>query len=93
MPNPPNGKGRLIVNTWFTQILLINRSQLPFTLSKLSTKGQLYVAQMGILLIPSKSILLLDTILIMVTTSPSEKFGRRFGSVVSSRGAIALSSY
>ena len=81
------------VNTWVTQILLIiNRSQLPFTLSKLSTKGQLYMAQMGILLIPSNSILLSDTILIMATNSISEKFGRRFGFVVSSTGAIAVSS-
>ena len=48
MPNPLSGKEKLIVNTWFTQILLIiNRSQLPFTLIKLSAKGQLYVAQMG----------------------------------------------
>ena len=52
MPNPLFGKDRLIVNTWFTQILLIiNRNQLPFPPNKLSTKGQLYVAQMGILLI------------------------------------------
>ena len=80
MPNALSGKDRLIVNTWFTQILLIiNRSQLPFTLSRLSAKGQLYVAQMGILLIPSNSILLSDTILIMATNSPSEKFGWRFG--------------
>ena len=36
-------------NTRFTQILLIiNRSQLPFNLSKLSTKGQLYVAQIWV---------------------------------------------
>ena len=88
MPHP------LIVNTWFTQILLIiNTSQLPFTLSKSSTKGQLYVAQMGILLIPSNSILLSDTILIMATNSPSEKFARRFGFVVSSTGAIDVYSY
>ena len=73
--------------------MIINRSQLPFTLSKLSTKGQLYVAQMGILLIPSKSILLSDNILIMATYSPSEKFGRHFGFVVFSIGAIAVPSY
>ena len=43
MPNHLSGKDRVIVNTLLTQILLIiNRSQLPFTLSKLSTKGQLY---------------------------------------------------
>ena len=49
--HPLFGKDRLIVNTWFTQILLIvNRNQLPFPASKLFTKGQLYVAQMGILL-------------------------------------------
>ena len=51
-PNPVFGKDRLIVNTWFTQILLIiNRNQLLFPPNKLSTKGQLNVAQMGILLI------------------------------------------
>ena len=61
-PNPLSGKDRLVVNTSFTQILLIiniqilliiNRSQLPFTLSKLSTKGQPYAAQMCILLMTS----------------------------------------
>ena len=94
MPYPLNGKDRLIVNTWFTQILLIiNISQLPFTLSKLSTKCHLNVAQMFIFLIPSNSILLSDTTLIMATNSPSEKFGRRFGFVVSATGAIAVSSY
>ena len=52
MPNSLCGKDRLIVNTWFTPILLIiNKSQLPFTVSKLSTKGQLYVAQMGVVII------------------------------------------
>ena len=30
--------------------LIIDRNQLPFPASELSTKGQLYVAQMGILL-------------------------------------------
>ena len=75
MPNPLSGKDRLIVNSWCTQILLIsNRSQLPFTLSNLSTNCQLNVAQMGILLIPSNSIFLSDTILIMATNSSSEKF-------------------
>ena len=73
--------------------MIINRSQLPFILSKLSTKGQLYVSQMDILLIPSNSILLSDNILIMATYSPSLKFGRRFGFVVSSIGAIAVPSY
>ena len=62
-------------------------------LSKLSTKAQLYVAQMGILLITSNSILLSDTILILATNSPFEKFGRHFGFVVSSTGTIAVSSY
>ena len=90
MPNPLCGKDRLLVNTRSTQILLIvNRSQLPFTLNKLSTNGQLYVAQMGMLLIPSNSFLLSDTILIMATNSPSEKFGLRFGFVVSSTGALS----
>ena len=48
---------------------------------------------MGIMLIPSNSILLLDTILIMATNCLSEKFGRRLGFVVSSTGAIAVSSH
>ena len=57
MPNPLSSKDTL-ANTSFTPILLIiNRSQLPFTLSKLSTKDQLYEAQIGIFLIPSNSIL------------------------------------
>ena len=46
------------------------------------------MAQIGILLIPSNSILLTDAILIMATNCPSEQFGRRFGFVVSSTGAI-----
>ena len=49
MTDPLSGKDRLIVNTLFIQILLIiNRSHLPFSLSKLSSKDQLYVAQMGV---------------------------------------------
>ena len=95
MPNPFSGKDRLIVNTLFHKFLwlLIEVNYIPFTLSNLSTMGQLYVAQMGILLIPSNGILLSDTILIMGTNSPSKKFGWCFGFVASSTGVIAVSSY
>ena len=41
MPNPLSGKDRLIVNPCTQILLIIDKSQLPFTLSKLSTKGQL----------------------------------------------------
>ena len=51
------------------------------------------MAQIGILLIPSHSILLSDTKLIMATNSPCQKFGQRFCFVVSYTGAIAVSSY
>ena len=43
--------------------------------------------------LPSNSILLSYTILIIATNSQFEKFGQRFGFVVSSTGAIAVSSY
>ena len=109
MHNPLSGKNRLIVNTWFTQILLItNSSKLSFTLinylSKLFIKGEL-LAQMWSLptahclpsccvyIIQFTSILLSFTILIMATNSQFEKFEQRFGFVVSSTGAIAVSSY